>query len=629
MQSALSYKYGSTTTPIYALLLLTIFSVLTNVNELLPFDGATLTIASTAVFLSVAHVFINKRLIRSSVVKRLLPLLLVSVLLTVWAAIVYLRTDTLALVRIGTMGLGIGILFAVYVSADRVDRIRLMMMTIVVVTFASALFGLGIFHVGEPFWSLWLDIVRPSYKTMRIVWLGRNPGLSVSPGAFAYQLVVAIPLALAMLLYNPLRDRVPRRIWYSVLCVILGALIMAMLENGSRSLFLGVICGAIVVIAPFSLAPIVLRWLYGIGALIFIGAFIFIAIQNVIAPFEFQLSECTAVESLGDASDTMTRSGSWDDNSCRSLQRAGGYAQYYSFTLRDLLAVTIELDSSAANAYLYLLSGLGADGVALELDSSAANTYLYLLSGLGADGVALAANDNAGPDSANARITRTLDAGRYTVEATTDSLEAAGNFTLLARFEMPAYLLSAPDPAYSNLTSVSDMSARARPYMAAAAIRYALDHPLGTGRYFLERFYISPNISPMLAHHILSQTPHNQFLVVLVYYGLPGLILLALLYLTVLRSLIHSIRLVIRHQDTDVIVLLRAGMGGITGYVVQSLVHNAGPFVGDWYHFFMIGLVFSVQRVLISRHGGESEPSSAAPTPAGVGARGINDAINA
>ena len=55
--------------------------------------------------------------------------------------------------------------------------------------------------------------------------------------------------------------------------------------------------------------------------------------------------------------------------------------------------------------------------------TSAEDTYLYLLEGMGRDGMVLHENDDVVPGTdTNSRIQKTLMAGTYTIEATTYSV---------------------------------------------------------------------------------------------------------------------------------------------------------------------------------------------------------------
>ena len=100
---------------------------------------------------------------------------------------------------------------------------------------------------------------------------------------------------------------------------------------------------------------------------------------------------------------TTNRSGAWNGD-CASTHRAGSYARFYSFTLSQRSRVDIDLSSSVDN-------------------------YLYLLSGSNSRGTELGRDDDGGTGT-NARISQTLDAGTYTIEATTLSDRVTGNFSL-------------------------------------------------------------------------------------------------------------------------------------------------------------------------------------------------------
>ena len=152
-----------------------------------------------------------------------------------------------------------------------------------------------------------------------------------------------------------------------------------------------------------------------------------------------------------------------------------------------------------------------------------------------------------------------------------------------------------------RITNFSDLSASVKLPMFRAAIKYGLDHPLGTGSYNLNSRYMDKDLSTQQIEHILSHTPHNQFLVIFVYYGFPGLFLLVIFYFIVVYSLYQTRRVGIRDSDSESLVLVAAISGAVFAYVINSLAHNAGPFVGDWPHFVLIGLVFSIRRVVSLR----------------------------
>ena len=100
----------------------------------------------------------------------------------------------------------------------------------------------------------------------------------------------------------------------------------------------------------------------------------------------------------------------WDD-SCLSekaaLSGAGDrYARFYTFTLDEAADVTIMLESDE-DTYLYLLSGHGRSGTVLYEE----------------DDIVYGVNTNS-------RLSENLDAGDYTIEATTYYAQTDGDFTL-------------------------------------------------------------------------------------------------------------------------------------------------------------------------------------------------------
>ena len=99
-----------------------------------------------------------------------------------------------------------------------------------------------------------------------------------------------------------------------------------------------------------------------------------------------------------------TVNGTWAAG-CESAVSERGYARYYSFTLAQQSTVTIELESTDADTYLYLRAGDARSGAFIDEDDDT-------------------------PDTTRSEIVATLDAGTYTIEATTYAAGAAGGFTL-------------------------------------------------------------------------------------------------------------------------------------------------------------------------------------------------------
>jgi serine protease len=101
----------------------------------------------------------------------------------------------------------------------------------------------------------------------------------------------------------------------------------------------------------------------------------------------------------------QTSNGQWQSTCTASHRTTQHYAAYYSFTLAQASTVTIDLSSSAQDAYLYLLNGPSKTSKVLSF------------------------NDDAN-GSLNSQITQVLAAGTYTLEATTYAAQKTGNFTI-------------------------------------------------------------------------------------------------------------------------------------------------------------------------------------------------------
>ena len=102
-----------------------------------------------------------------------------------------------------------------------------------------------------------------------------------------------------------------------------------------------------------------------------------------------------------------TASGEWAEG-CESEVREGRYARFYTFTIEQETEVTVTLESNDADSYLYLRDGDAQSGDSLNDHEE---------------------DDDAGGDR-NSQAMETLDAGAYTIEATTYSAGEAGSFTL-------------------------------------------------------------------------------------------------------------------------------------------------------------------------------------------------------
>jgi hypothetical protein len=139
----------------------------------------------------------------------------------------------------------------------------------------------------------------------------------------------------------------------------------------------------------------------------------------------------SCVTALGTLTGTTSRSGAWADD-CDSTNKSGSYARFYTFTLEEETEVTVELTSEE-------------------------DTYLFLLQGEGRDGTVDEENDDIESGvNTNSRITKTLAAGDYTVEATTYSAATTGEFTL--SITGPEEDTSMPAPTDSCVTALGTLT---------------------------------------------------------------------------------------------------------------------------------------------------------------------------
>ncbi len=110
--------------------------------------------------------------------------------------------------------------------------------------------------------------------------------------------------------------------------------------------------------------------------------------------------------SLGTVSSSAERNGSWG-SSCKSANRDGSYAKFYTFTLSSMSKVQIDLTATSEQ-----------------------NPYLYLLKGSGSGGTEMASDDDGGPKNLDSRIAIQLLPGTYTIEATTRYGRVTGDFII-------------------------------------------------------------------------------------------------------------------------------------------------------------------------------------------------------
>ncbi len=173
-------------------------------------------------------------------------------------------------------------------------------------------------------------------------------------------------------------------------------------------------------------------WGYGFGVL-----------PRADAPTDICFTEIEVDEDIFSETGPITHEvmleGEWGDSRCLSINRPDSsrgpgsyYAHYYTFTLLAEANVTLELKSEEQDSYLYLMEGTGKAGKVIA--------------------------EHEEPLSNDARIEMKLEAGDYTIEATTYYAEKMGAFTLsvdVAPEEALPPVKPEPEPSQGGFVEVS------------------------------------------------------------------------------------------------------------------------------------------------------------------------------
>ena len=138
-------------------------------------------------------------------------------------------------------------------------------------------------------------------------------------------------------------------------------------------------------------------------------------------------------------------------NTPEGAQTGKRYAGFYTFALNAPADVTVTLTSP-----------------------DVADTYLYLLEGAGKDGSVMYRNNDISAENRHSRISQRLQAGNYTIEATTYQIEVAGSFTL----EMTATPLPGAAPVAATPTpTATQVTAAPTPTLTPTQVTRRTDPP--------------------------------------------------------------------------------------------------------------------------------------------------------
>lgn len=145
-----------------------------------------------------------------------------------------------------------------------------------------------------------------------------------------------------------------------------------------------------------------------------------------------------------------------------------------------------------------------------------------------------------------------------------------------------------------SVGALLNTSAYTRIWQVPMAWRYTLDHPLGTGKFAPKRWHMGTEAERSFTDGTSPEEPHNQFLHMLVLFGVPGLALQIAFYVVVARGAVRCARIAARQRSAALRFLSASAVGACAAYFAGSLLLPYGPLLHDWDHFFVVGLLFSV-----------------------------------
>ena len=274
----------------YRALLLAIVACLWFPATPLPLGGPNVVLSAVLVFLAGLYVLVSMAAGKGLVLSRtVLGLLAVIAAMLVWAGAVTVFTDTFTVPLVGQIAMGGAVLAATWVAVDTQRRARAVATLIAACTAISVLFGLAVIYIGDPLWRVWVVFANPETRFANDVLLGRIAGISPRVVNLAFQLVVATPLAVGLLLHNPCQEPAKRRAYdiaHYALALTLG---VGIYFNTSRSAALAGAFGVAAVLASAVFAPrpdrrVALRRMPLIAVALAAGFAAVVAIHQAYAP---------------------------------------------------------------------------------------------------------------------------------------------------------------------------------------------------------------------------------------------------------------------------------------------------------------------------------------------------------
>ena len=392
----------------------------------LPFGGPNVLLGVGTTFLAFLYISTNGN-IRTTLLADIssIQILIVALLMMIWMAKISSATNTFSKEIFWSSMLGPGVFFAAVLSVTSELRSWMLSVTITITTLLSVIFGVLVLH-GDPFfWTLWLDLTASTQEFSEDVEMGRLAGLAPRVVNLSFHLTLAIPLSVALLLFNPVRRKIVRHVSDIGIYITATILLTAVFLNASRSLLISATCGIALVLAAPVLAPggrqkivlirrgVLSTFLLTAGVFVMLTTYNAIFQKNTPLDLEYVLPPVpSCIYPIGKISRKIHIVDRWSTD-CISLRRPDSLARYYRFTLEHPSMMSIAAISDGTNPYLYLYS----EKITLE---------------------PYAENDNGG-NQLNARIVDgRLDPGTYIIELTTYDPTPPEDFSLTITMNCPS-----------------------------------------------------------------------------------------------------------------------------------------------------------------------------------------------
>ena len=546
--------------------------------------------------------------------------LAVSALMTAWALAVHLRNDNFAPDEWGRLSLGGGVLLAVCIAVNRPRRAGLLLLSIVLAVWVSAVFALAMAAFPDPLAYWWVILTDPFERSIGVVVTGgRVAGLAVETAIFSQQLAVAILLTLAALVggmatlapsrFAGARQERWRRLLEIALVAALATLVIALAINASRAAEYGTAIGVII---GLPLLWTVRRWrrriLWSLGLL---GLCLLAAFNPV-----FDAGDWAArIKAASDGSADRPPPADYEMPQSEVANRGGTiFANLKAGAPCNNAAITPA--SSAATPLCYRIGGLtNRRNYVVQLRARYQAGYGSEIGTVRAHpnperiDITVSWHQPAAPELAGYEFRlRPEGAAGFTPwrPLTIGGATGRGMTINAGRAKMAALRTALDLSEFDDRRTVSSLyafggwSLHSRLYQNLMALRYSMDYPLGAGRYAPDRSHLGRELNARDTAILLNARIHNQFLRTLALYGYPGLLLLGALYALAVWSLARAATTALRRGNERLLLLTTAAGMALAAYLSISTLNEPGPFSGDWSHFLLLGLAFCAERMATS-----------------------------